>query len=185
MNDTKIRNQSSFCSGFAAPGMLLNITLGGLVVLGSSSFCLSNMNKVATMAAFPSLNGQGQAASCLLAQDIRRASSVESASSDRLVLRVPAAEGVTRLIYCYDSAARTLTRADGKLNRTVLTEVDALTFSVFQRPAADAAYNTLTPATATQAKLVGCRWSCSRKLGGTKMDAESVQMAPVVLRNRC
>jgi hypothetical protein len=184
MNDMNTKNSKNVCSGFALPSMLMNITLSG-VLLGAGSLGLSSAPKVATMASYPSLNRQGQDTTSLIAQDIRRASSVESASDNQIVLKVAVMEGASSVTYTYDPATRTLTRAEGSATQTLLTDVDSFAFSLFQRPAVDARFGVLAPATASTAKLVGCRWSCSRKLAGATLDSESFQVAPVVLRNHC
>lgn len=161
--------------------MLVGIALGGVLLFGLGSM----VSKVACMASYPALNDQSQNATSLIAQDIRRASSVQSANGHQLVLAVRHPEGSSTVTYNYDEATRTLTRTDNAGAQTILTEVDSFAFSLLRKPASDAAYSVLAPATADSAKLVGCSWSCSRKLAGTKVDSETIQIAPVVLRNRC
>ncbi len=184
MNDMNTKNSKNVRSGFALSSMLMSISLSG-VLLGAGSLGLSSARKVATMASYPSLNRQDQNATGLIAQDIRRASSVESTSNDQIVLRVAVTEGASAITYTFDPATRTLIRAEGSATQTLLTDVDSFAFSLFQRPTADARFGVLAPATASTAKMVGCRWSCSRKLAGATLDSESFQVAPIVLRNHC
>ena len=162
--------------------MLLNITVGGLLV-GTLGF--SSVRKMGTMASYPNLNNQSQSASSLIAQDIRRASSVDRATDQELVLSVRSVQGTCTITYSYDVVGRTLTRTEGAVTQTILKDIDSLAFSLFQRPATDAAFDTLAPATAQTARVVGCHWTCSRKVAGAQLDKETIQMAPVVLRNRC
>ena len=185
MNVMNTNSSKSTLWGFSMPYTMVNVALVGLAVLGSGTLGLSSMRKVATMASYPGLNHQGQSASSIIAADIRRASSVESASAERLVLRMGSAGHESTVSYAYDAASRTLTRADAQGPQTLLTDVDNFSFSLFQRPAAGAAFAQFLPASATEAKMIGCRWTCSRKLVGSKLDSESVEVAPVVLRNRC
>jgi YD repeat-containing protein len=184
MKEMNTTNKKGFGSGFAVPGMLLNLTLGSVLVVGTGSFGLSSMHKMASMASYPGLNGQSQTATSLIARDIRQASSVECASSDQIVLKVRSSEASRTIAYAYDAARHTVTRTDAGTTQTLLTGVEAFSFSLFQRPAANAAFDALAPATAQNARMVGCNWSCSRKLAGTKVDLETVQIAPTVLRNR-
>ncbi len=167
------------------PYTMVNVAIVGLAVLGSGSLGLTSMQKMATLASYPSLNRQGQNASSVIAADIRRASGVEAATGDKLVLRICTPNGQSTVTYHYDATARTLTRADAQGAQTLLTQVDTFSFSLFQRPAPGAAFAQLTPASGAEAKVVGCRWTCSRKLAGSKLDAESVEVAPVMLRNHC
>ena len=185
MKQMKTTDKKGFGRGFAVPGMLLNITIGGMLVAGTGSLGLSSVHKVARMASFPGLNTQCQAASSMIAQDVRRSSAVERASSEQVVLTVRRAQDINTITYTYDAARRTLTRTEGATTQTVLRDVDSFGFSLFQRPAASAAFDTFAPATPQNARIVGCHWSCSRKVAGAKLDSESVQMAPMVLRNRC
>ena len=160
---------------------MVNVALVSLAMFGSGSFGLSSMRKVATMSSYPGLNRQGQNASTVITEDIRQASSIDSASSDRVVLK--RADG--KITYVYSATARTLTRVDAKGTQTILTDLESFSFSLFQRPAVGTAYGQFSPASATEARLLGCRWSCSRKLAGAKLDTETIELAPVVLRNRC
>jgi hypothetical protein len=163
--------------------MVLNIALGSLILLGAGTFGLSNGRKVAAMASYPGISSQDQNATSRIAQDLRQACSIESAASDRIVLRTRDAAGAELVSYSYNTAQRTLTREDGHSTVTVLSELDNFSFSLFQRPASQAAFGAFARATAANAGMVGCHWTCSRKLGGTKLDSEHVEMAPVVLRN--
>jgi hypothetical protein len=170
--------------GFVTSGTLLNLTVGGLMVLGAGSIGLFHARDLASMAAYPGLDSQNQSASSIIGQDIRRASSVDSASSNQIVLHVNAPAGATTVTYTFDPTAHTLTRADAQGSNTVLSGVEAFSFSLFQRPGSDATYGTFVPAAAASAKMVGCRWTCSRKIAGEKLNSESTEIAPIVLRNR-
>jgi hypothetical protein len=178
-----MRKNKSFRSGFAMPGMILNITLGSAFLLGAGSFSLSNAHKVAAMASFPVLNSEGQNANSLIVQDLRQASSLESATSDRIVLSLTQAGDTSTVTYSYNRALGILTREDGQTTQTVLNNLDDFSFSLFQRSSANASFGSLASANAANASMVGCHWSCSRKFAGTKLDSEHIEMAPTVLRN--
>jgi YD repeat-containing protein len=183
MKNINVASNRKRKSGFTLSGTLFNIAIASVVLASTGSFSVSNFRSFASLTTFPDINSKNQNASNLIAQDIRRASSVQSASAHQLVLEAPAA-GTETVTYTYDAAARTLTRADRNGTQTLLTQVDCFSFSLFQQPAANAVYNALTPATASNAKAIACHWSCSRRFAGAKLDSESVQIAPVILRNR-
>ena len=170
--------------GFVTSGTLLNLTVGGLLVLGAGSIGLFHGRDLASMAAYPDLDSQNQNASSVISQDIRRASSVESESTNRIVLRASAAAGASSVTYAFDPIAHTLTRTDAEGSNTILNGVETLSFSLFQRPGPDTAYGTFAPALAANAKMVGCRWTCSRKIVGEKVNSGGIEIAPIVLRNR-
>jgi len=158
--------------------MLLPLTLGGLVLFGASS-ALPRQGGLASIAVCPSLDQQNRNASDVIAQDIRRAYTVQSLTSNRFVLKTHEGD----ITYFYDAAARTLTRSDDRDSETLLVWVDSFAFALLQRGVPAASY-TFAPATADHAKLVACRWSCSQKVAGIKLDSDTFQMTPVVLRNR-
>lgn len=178
-----MKNDKNGRSGFAVPGMLLNATLGSLLLLGAGSFGLSNVHKLAAMASFPALNTQSQNANDLIANDLRQAKSIESATTDRIVLR-PALPGQTDTVtYRYDRGLGTLSRDDGRTTQIVLNNLDDFSFALFQRSSADPNFESLSLADAASASMVGCQWSSSRKFAGAKLDSEHVEIAPTVLRN--
>jgi hypothetical protein len=171
--------------GAVIPGTLFNITAGGLIAIGASVACLSNTCKLAAMASYEGLSSQNQDATSLIVKDIRRANSLEHASQDKVVLRCGSPGHISLITYTYDAAAHILTRTDSRSTQTVLTDLDGFSFSFFQRPSLGASFNSFAPATASTAKMVSCRWSCSRKVAGDRVDTESVELAPIVMRNHC
>src|SRR5690349_14951071 len=96
-------------AGFATPGMVLNVALGSLILLGAGTFGLANGRKVAAMASYPALSSQDQNTSSRIAQDLRQACSIESAASNKIVLRSRDAAGTALVSYSYNPAQRTLT----------------------------------------------------------------------------
>jgi len=147
--------------------------------------CLSNTYKLAAMAGYQRLSSQNQDATSLIVNDIRRANSLDHASQDKVVLRCGPAGHISLITYTYDAAAHILTRTDSRSTQTVLTDLDGFSFSFFQRPSPAASFNSFAPATAATARVVSCRWSCSRRVAGDRVDSESVELAPIVLRNHC
>src|SRR5690349_1022441 len=135
-----MKNNKRVRSGFAVPGMLLNATLGSALLLGTGSFVLCNAHKLAAMANFPALNSQSQNANGLIANDLRQAGSIESASSDRIVLRSALPGEVGTITYRYDRALGTLSREEGRTTQTVLNNLDDFSFSLFQRSSPDASF---------------------------------------------
>jgi len=171
--------------GSVLPGTLFNITAGGLIAVGASVACLCNTYKLAAMASYQGLSSRNQDATSLIVKDIRRANSLDHASQDRVVLNCGSAGHTILVTYSYDAATHTLTRTDGRSTQTILTDLDGFSFSFFQRPASGMGFNSLVPASGASAKMVSCRWSCSRKIAGDRVDTEKVELAPIVMRNRC
>lgn len=184
MNIMKTTNGKNLW-GFVVPATLFNLTAGGFLVVAAGSFSLCGMPKLAAMASYPALNSQNQDATTLITRDLRQASSLKQASQDCVVLNCQTVNGSSLVTYTYNAAAHTLTRTDEHSTQTILTGLDGFSFSFFQRPALAAAYDTFAPATAQNAKMVSCRWSCSKKVAGNKVDSENIELAPILLRNHC
>ena len=69
-------------------------------------------------------------------------------------------------------------------DKVLLDSVNALSFSLFQRPSVAAGYEEFSAATASNAKLVGFQWECSRRVYGTQKNSQNLQAAIVKLRNK-
>jgi hypothetical protein len=168
-------------SGSTLPELLVTLAVTGVVLAGLASFFIFSNRSFAAIANYAELSGQSRNAGDVLSRDIRCAIAVASFTSNQIVLR--AADGI-KITYTYDPVGRTLARAKGTTKRTLLKGVDSLDFSLYQRPATNAAYGKFAAATTGNTKLVAFRWICSRTIMGTKMDTESIQTAMIDLRNR-
>jgi len=174
-----LKTTKRLTKGFALPGLLLNLSFGSLLLFSASSALHPRqwMNQIAIS---HTLTQQDREASDVLSQEIRGASSVQRATARQIVL----SNRHGNVSYTYDAAARTLTRAEGVNSEILLKGLDSFSFSLFRRPGAQDAFNAFTPSTAENAKLVACRWSCSQRIAGAKLDSDSFQMSPTLLRGR-
>jgi len=159
-------------------GMLVSVGYAGLVCVGVNSF-LSMHSGLATTPVCPNLTARDRSASEVISQDVQAAHSVERPSANELVLKGP--DG--NVSYTYDAVDRILIRTSHGNTERLLTGVDSFSFSLL-RPGPNTPRGELLPATPCQARAVACRWSCSRKLAGVKLDSEDFQTAAIVLRNR-
>jgi len=69
-------------------------------------------------------------------------------------------------------AARTLSRSKGATNKVLLTECDALQFSIFQRNPVGGTYDQYPTATIADTKLVQVTWTCSRMILGSEVNTD-------------
>ena len=171
-------------AGFTLAGTLFNVTVASLLVLGSGTLSTSNLRDLPAMMAFAERNNEEQNVSRLLAQDIRRASSVPNASTHQLVLKVSHGYAAETVTYSYDATARIVTRQDHSSSQVLLKNVESFAFSLLQRPAANATEGALIAAAAIDARAITCHWTCSHRVLGAKLSSESFGMGPIVLRNR-
>ena len=187
MNGRLVRTRSGFrgareslAAGFTLVEMMVGIALASLLLLGVGSMYLFSLKSFTSMSNYTELNSRNRYASDRLTRDIRSATAVTSATSQQLVLRF----GGANLTYNYDEDAGTLTRSFLGRDKVLLEGVNSLSFSLYQRPTTGAAYEQFPVATATNAKLVGFQWECSRRVYGTQKDSQSLEAAIVKIRNK-
>src|SRR5262249_34116374 len=151
-------------------------------MIGTGTLSFSDFRGLPAIMTFSDLNNKDQATSNVLAQDIRRANGVAKASAHELVLKVPRSASADETIsYTYDPSTCVLTRRDHRGEQLFLNHVDSFTFSFPQRPAMNTHQSALVPASASEARAVACNWSSSKRLLGTRLGSENMQMGPVVL----
>jgi|ERR1043166_14080 prepilin-type N-terminal cleavage/methylation domain-containing protein len=172
--------RESLAAGFTLVEILVGMALGSLLLFGVASMYLFSLKSFTSMSNYIELNARNRYASDIVTRDIRSATGVTSADSQQLVLRFGGAD----LTYNYDEAARTLTRSYLERDEVLLKGVNSLSFSLYQRPTNGAAYEEFSVATATNAKLVGFQWECSRRVYGTQKNSQSLEAAIVKLRNK-
>jgi prepilin-type N-terminal cleavage/methylation domain-containing protein len=179
--ESKPTNPKRRQSGFTLAEMLVGLGVASLFTLGTVAFYCFCMTSFASMSNYADFNNKSRNASDVISKDIRSAPSVASATTNQVVLT--AADG-TNVTYFFDASGRSLTRTKGSDVRTVLTNADLVVFALYQRPLTNGAYNQFPTATATNAKLVAVKWSCSRAVAGvSRVNSEDAQSAIISLRN--
>ena len=166
--------------GFTLVELMVGIALGTLLLAAVASSYLFSLKSFTSMANYSELNARNRYASDIITRDIRGATEVTSVTSEQLVLRFGGAD----LSYNYDADAGTLTRSYLEQEKVLLEGVNSLSFSLYQRPSNGAAYEEFSVATASNAKLVGFQWECSRRMYGTRRNSQSLEAAIVKLRNK-
>ena len=77
-----------------------------------------------------------------------------------------------------------LLKTKGTESFMLLTNVDFLSFQMFQRTPIGGSFEQFPTAQPTNCKLVSVSWICSRTITGSKLNTESVQTAKIVLRKQ-
>ena len=160
--------------------MLMGVTLGMLLLAGVGSLYIYSLKSFMCMSNYSELNAKNRYASDIISRDIRSASEVASVTTNQLVLR----NGSIDVTYTFDASGRTLTRLQLGRELVLLDCIDSIKFSLYQRPASGAGYETFLNATAASAKLVGFEWSSSHRVFGAQKNTESMEAAIVKLRNK-
>src|SRR2546430_5262016 len=156
----KPTNLKSRRAGFTLVELMVGTTLGSLLLVGVASLYLFSTKSFVSMTNYADLNRRSREASDILSRDIRSAAVVSSATStatnSQLVLHFPQGD----IVYTFDVAGGTLSRLQLGRTKVVLEGITSLRFSLYQRPASGAGYETFPAATAATAKLVGFDWTC-------------------------
>ena len=66
----------------------------------------------------------------------------------------------------------------------LLTNVDYLSFQIYQRNTVASTYDQFPAGSVAQCKLISVSWICSRTILGSKVNTESVQTAKIVIRKQ-
>lgn len=169
--------------GFTLVEMIVGVAIGCMLLAALATLYVFSMRSFASMANYSDLNQKSRYASDLISRDIRSSTGVINATPNLLVLNEPD-DTVGNTTYTYDPNASTLSRTKNGTPIVLLTGVDSLTFSLYQRPFVGATYEQFAPATFATAKLIGFQWSCSRRLVGAQNNSESLEAAIVEMRNQ-
>jgi Tfp pilus assembly protein PilW len=161
---------------------VVSMAIGAIVLLVVVSLSLYSGRSFASLANYAALNSESVVALDLMTRDIRQAVSLAGFSTNELVFN----DGTSKppLYFRYIPAERRLVRQQGNETKTLLRECDALTFSIFQRTPVPGTYDQYNAANINNCKVVGVKWSCSRKIFGAKMNTDEGQMAKIVIRKK-
>ena len=77
-----------------------------------------------------------------------------------------------------------LLQRKGGVDSMLLTNVDFLTFQMYQRNTKASTYNQFPAASVGLCKLISVSWICSRSIVGSKVNTECVQTAKIVIRKQ-
>jgi hypothetical protein len=98
-------------------------------------------------------------------------------------LDIEDADGTT-ISYVYSPGARTLTRTQNGVSRTLITGCDTLSFNLGTRNPIGGTFAVVSTTDVNEAKVVNVSWNCSRTILGVRANSESVQTARIVIRKQ-
>jgi prepilin-type N-terminal cleavage/methylation domain-containing protein len=170
-------------AGVTLVEVLVTTAIAAVVLAGLASLIFYTGRSFAALANYVDLDAKSRHALDLMSREIRQSRKVLAGSGTSL--EIEDAEG-KKVLYAYDSSARTLTRAiDGVADADpLLTECNFLEFAMFQRNPVSGKYDQHPAAAASTCKLVQLKWVCSRDLIKSKWNTESVQSAKIVIRKQ-
>lgn len=175
--------------GLTLTEFMVAMGIAALVLTAAGVFSIYGARSFAVIGNYADLEQANRNGVDVITREVRQATFVTAAETNLPIKWIALTNAVQghMIRFTWDSTARTVTfKKTGYATQTILTGCDWWDFSLYQRTPILLATNILFyPATSLSAcKLVNMSWKCSRSALGHKLNAESVQTAQVVLRNK-
>jgi len=168
-------------AAFTLVEFIVASAIGSLLVTAVASLMYFSARSYAALANYVDLDQHSRNTLDRMSMEIRQADYLFSYTTNQLIF---VNGGQTNLSYTYSPNARTLVRMNGTVRETLLTECDALVFSIYARATQSNAFDQFPTTVATNAKLVKVNWMCNRKILGQKLNTESLESAKIVIRKQ-
>jgi hypothetical protein len=161
--------------------MVVAAGIGTVLMTAVASLMYFSARSYASLANYIDLDQHSRKALDRMSLEFRQADGLTAYATNQLVF---VSGGQTNLSYTFSPYFRTLVRTNGSTVETLLTECDALTFTIYGRATLSNAFDQFPTTNAANAKLIKVSWTCSRKILGNKVNTESVQSAKIVIRKQ-
>ena len=164
------------------------IAVSAVILTVVLSFTVYAAKSFAAMHNYVDLEQRSQIAVDSMLRDVRQTKSLTSYGTATLN-----SQTITNVLSFLDADDGTLTyhftnnvllKTKGTTTTMLLSNVDFLTFQIFQRTPMAGTFDQFPTAIATNAKVVSVSWICSRTITGSKVNTESVQTAKIVIRKQ-
>jgi Tfp pilus assembly protein PilW len=157
---------------------MVAIAVGSLMLMVVATVFGNSIKSFALMGNYVNMDRDSRNALDRMTRELRRAGSLTSFASDRLVFTKYAATNVS-LIYQWDASAHQLTewKTGNTKTNILLTDCEAFAFAMQK---ASGAATTST----SEAKQISVSWKCSRTMLGKQYSTEQMQQALIVVRNK-
>ncbi len=183
-----IKPRQSSQGAFTLLEMLVSMAVSGIILTALLSFTVYSSRSFAAMENYVDLEQKSMNALDNMTRDIRQTMALSSYSTrtvnGQLVtnsLTFTDSDGQP-LIYSYTDDV--LVRQKGGETTMLLTNVDFLSFLIYQRNPIGGGYEQYSTFTPETCKLISVSWICSRSILGSKINTESVQTAKIVIRKQ-
>ena len=167
-------------AAFTLVELLIASGVSSLVMIVLASLTLYSSQHFAFLTDQVSLQAKSLQMTDQFIKDARQARRVVTATQNELTLD----HGASTVTYKYEPSQKQLTRQAGLgTPRTMLTDVEQVKFSGFQRTPKKGAFQPYDISTTNEMKVVYCSWTCAKeKPGGGKKSVRESQTAKAVLR---
>ena len=166
--------------------MMVGFAVSGVILTALVSFIIYAAKGFAALENYTDLEQKSQIALDTMTREIRETDHMVSYGT-----RTVNGQTVTNalvfqdydgqpLVYNYTN--NILLRQKGGVDTVLLTNVDYLTFIIFQRNPIPGTFDQYPTGDVTTCKLISVSWICSRNILGSRLNTESVQTAKIVIR---
>ena len=168
--------------------MMVTFAVSGVILTALLSFIVYAAKSFAAMENYVDLEQKSQLALDTMTREIRETQCLTNYGT-RQVNGQTLTNTLTFWDYdnqnlTYNFTNNVLLRQKAGVDTMLLTNVDYLTFSIFQRNPIGGTYDQYATANAANCKLISVSWVCSRTILGSRLNTESVQTAKIVIRKQ-
>lgn len=169
--------------------MTIAIAVSAVILTALLSFTVYAAKSFAAMENYVDLEQKSQNALDIMTRDIRESQflidyGTKTLSNGVVITNIVTFQDSDNTPLAFHYTNDVLLRIKAANTTTLLTNVDFLTFQIFQRNPVAGTYETYPTAIATNCKLVSVSWVCSRTILGARLNTESVQTAKIVIRKQ-
>ena len=175
-------------AGFTLVEMSMALAVSGVILTVLLSFTVYASKSFAAMENYIDLEQKSQNALDSMTQNIRQTQALTAFGTRQLngqsvtnSLSFLDEDGTT---LNYNFTADVLLQTKSGVTTMLLTNVDYLTFQIYQRNTVASTYDQFPAGSVNQCKLISVSWVCSRTILGSKVNTESVQTAKIVIRKQ-
>jgi prepilin-type N-terminal cleavage/methylation domain-containing protein len=174
--------------GFSLTELQMALAVSAVILTALLSFTVYASKCFAALENYVDLEQKSQNALDTMTRNIRQTQTLSSYSTrtvngtlvtNRLTF---IDEDGTSLIYNYTN--NVLLQSKGGEVSMLLTNVDFLTFQLYQRNTVANTYDQFNASAIGSCKLISVSWICSRSIIGNRLNTESVQTAKIVIRKQ-
>jgi prepilin-type N-terminal cleavage/methylation domain-containing protein len=174
--------------GFTITELSVSIAVSSVILTALLSFTVYAARSFVGMYNYVDLEQHSQRALDTMTRDVR-----QTLHATNFTTRSVNGQMVTNSVTFLDADNQFLTfvytnnvllRIKGTETTMLLTNVDFLTFNMFQRNPVANSWDQYQMTTASPCKVLSVTWVCSRTILGHKLNTESVQTAKIVIRKQ-
>jgi prepilin-type N-terminal cleavage/methylation domain-containing protein len=183
-----VRSRRARLGGFTLTEFSMSLAVSGVILTALLSFTVYSAKSFASMENYTDLEQKSQNALDTMTRNVRQARSVSNYTT-RTVTGILVTNGLSFIdedgtLLSYNYTNNVLLQTKSGVTTMLLTNVDFLTFQMFQRNTAAATYNQFPASSISSCKLISVSWVCSRNILGSRINTESVQTAKIVIRKQ-